>query len=218
MNPKKANHQAQRRKKRKPKKYLKPTDYLSIEQIRRILNFVKAKENRAINRAVINEMIVHLLLETGMRASEICNLRLSCLPSYHEHLLIEVVDGKGNTDRIIGISNHLKSRLSEYVKRYHRGYSLKRRLFLNEQGRKMTRQSIYSKVKAIGIKAGIWLYHKKGTLKTRLSPHKFRHTFGIHLLDVTGDEVLVRRQLGCENADIHIYARTLSKKKQGRSK
>jgi len=210
-----AHYQAKCRKKRKPKKYLKPTDYLSLEQVAKILKFIKAKESRTLNRAVRNEMIVVLLLETGMRASELCNLRLSSLPSYHGKLEIEIVDGKGQKDRTIRISEYLKKRLGEYVRLYHRGHSLESLLFRNEQRKKMTRQSVYGKVKVIGIGAGIWLYRKNGTLKTRLSPRTFRHTFGMYLLDVTGNEFLVKDKLGYENADTHIYARTLNKKAGG---
>lgn len=206
-------YKAKRRKKRKRKKYLKPTDYLLLEQVARILDFVKTEEGSTINRAVRNEMIIILLLETGMRASEICNLRLSCLPSYHGHLLIEVVEGKGKKDRTIVISENLKRRLGGYVGRYHRGHSLESFLFRSEQGKKMTRQSIYDKVKMIGVKTGIWLYRKDGRLKTRLSPQKFRHTFGTHLLDVTDNLLLVKEQLGHVSTDTTaIYARTLSEK------
>lgn len=206
-------YKTKRRKKRKPKDYLRPTDYLSLEQVGRIMDFVKAEESRTINRAVINEMLIVLLLETGMRASELCNLRLSGLPSYHGHLEIEVVDGKGRKDRTIRISGHLKKRLDLYVIRYHRGRSLDGLLFRNEQRKKMTRQSIYCKVKVIGLGAGIWIYNKNGTLKTRLSPHKFRHTFGTHLLDVTDNLTLVQEQLGHKNLNTTaIYAKTLSAK------
>lgn len=205
-------YQVRRRKKRKPKKYLRPTDYLSLEQVAKILDYLKTRKSRTINRAVINEMIVVMLLETGMRAFELCNLRLSGLPSYHGKLEIEVA-GKGRKDRTIIISEDFKGMLCEYVRRYHHGHGLESLLFRNERGKKMTRWSIYAKVKRIGINAGIWLYRKEGVLKTRLSPHKLRHTFATHLLDVTDNMNLVMTQLGHVKIDTTaIYARTLSEK------
>lgn len=204
-------YKAKRGRKRKRKRYLRSTDYLSLKQVKQILKIVKAEESRTLNGAVRNEMIVHLLLETGMRASEICDLRLICLPSYHGHLEIEVVDGKGKKDRTIRISKKFKKRLDEYICRYHRGHGLEGFLFRNERRRRMTRQSIYTKIKRIGIKAGIWLYHKNGKLKTRLSPQKFRHTYATHLFAETGNLILVKEQLGHVSTDTTaIYARVLT--------
>jgi len=209
-----------KKRKRKAKPHLKPTDHLSIEQLTRIMNFVQSEadtamgRNRHINRAVLNEMLIIVLVESGLRVSEVCNLRLKSLPSYHEHQVLEVLNGKGQKDRVVGISDYLARRLGDYVNRYHRQHSIQRFLFRSENGGRLSTASVYAKVKVIGLKARIWLYNKNGLLKTKLSPHKFRHTYATHLLDVTGNQSLVQDQLGHKDVKTtRIYARTLIEKK-----
>lgn len=208
-----------RRKKRRQKKYLKSTDYLSVEQFATIMQVVTNEANIArtrtkyINRAVINEMLIILMAETGLRAAEICNLKLKDLPSFHGKQEIEVRSGKGDKDRTIGISRYLRDQLCDYVGVHCKHRGPEQWLFRSEQGGQIKYQSVYSKVKRIGLKAGIWLYRKNGRARSRLSPHKFRHTYATLLLDVTDNEFLVQNQLGHEKPDTtQIYTRTLSEK------
>lgn len=134
-------------------------------------------------------MLLILMVESGLRVSEVCNLRLKCLPSYHGHQAIEVVDGKGNKDRAVIISKWLMQVLADYVQRYKAGCDLENHLFRSEQGGALVTRSVYHKVKRIGLKAGIWVYTKDGQLKTKLSPHKFCHTMAVQLLDTSGQAI-----------------------------
>ena len=89
-----------RPRKRKGKQQLKSNDYLSVEQFAKVIRFVKTEADKAraqspyLCRAVVNEMLIILMAETGLRASEICNLKLKNLPSYHGKPEIELVCGK----------------------------------------------------------------------------------------------------------------------------
>lgn len=208
-----------KKRKRKAKTHLKPIDYLSIEQFAKIMAVLRREadlaraRNRYINRAVLNEMLVVVMVESGLRVSEVCNLRLKSLPSYHGHKSLEVLNAKGEKDRTVGISDLLAERLGDYVDRYHKRHSLDSFLFRSENGGRLSPDSVYRKIKVIGLKARIWIYTRNGRLKTKLSPHKFRHTCATHLLDVTNNEFLVKDQLGHEKTDTtHIYARTLTEK------
>lgn len=210
-----------KKKKRKTKPNLRPIDHLSLEQFARIMKVLQSEadpartRNRHINRAVLNEMLIIIMVESGLRVSEVCNLRLKSLPSYHEHQVLEVLNGKGQKDRVVGISDYLAQRLGDYVCRYHKGHSIESYLFRSENGGRLSTASIYAKIKGIGLKARIWLYNKNGRIKTKLSPHKFRHTCAMHLLDVTGNQSLVQDQLGHKDAKTtRIYARTLIEKKK----
>jgi integrase/recombinase XerC len=170
-------------------------------------------KSRYMNRAVLNEMLIIVMVESGLRVSEVCNLRLKSLPSYHGHQALEVLNAKGEKDRTVTISDLLTERLGDYVRRYHGRHSIESFLFRSENGGRLSPDSAYCKVKLIGLKARIWVYRKNGRLRTKLSPHKFRHTNATHLLDVTGSEFLVKDQLGHEKTDTtHIYARTLTEK------
>ncbi|MHC4105089.1 MAG: tyrosine-type recombinase/integrase, partial [Planctomycetota bacterium] len=147
-------------------------------------------KSKYLGRAVINEMLIVIMVETGLRAAEISNMKLKDLPGYHGKQGIDVRQGKGGKDRTVGISRYLANRLTDY-----------------------TNCSVYSKIKGIGLETGIWLYRKSGKVKSRLSPHKFRHTYATFLLDVSDNEFLVQSQLGHEQPDTtQIYARTLSAK------
>ncbi|MHC4426965.1 MAG: tyrosine-type recombinase/integrase [Planctomycetota bacterium] len=212
---------AKRAKKRKPKKYLTSTDYLTVEQLRKIMDVLRSEANAAraktkcINHAVLNEMLVVLMVETGLRVSEVCNLRLRHLPAYHGKREIVVGEGKGKKDRTVGVSEYLQERLCDYVHCHYSHQSENSWFFRNERGGQLSYDSVYSKIKGIGLKAEIWLYRKHGKVKTRLSPHKFRHTYATLLLDVTGNVFLVQSQLGHEKPDTtQIYAKTLSEKLQ----
>ena len=202
------------KKKRRPKKQLKPTDHLSLEQVARIMTMLAADaaqaDPRYAGRAILNEMLVLVMLESGLRVAEVSNLRLKSLPSYHCHQVIEVLNGKGEKDRTVGISDFLSERLRNYVEQHHKGHSIESFLFKSENAGKLSTASVYAKTKVIGLRARIWLYLKNGQMKTKLSPHKFRHTNATHLLDVTGNQGLVQDQLGHEDArTTRLYARTL---------
>jgi len=214
-----ARKSRKRRNKRKAKTHPKPTDHLSVEQFARIMEVLRSEadaarvKSRYINRAVLNEMLVIVMVESGLRVSEVCNLRLKSLPSYHGHQALEVLNAKGEKDRTVAVSDLLTERLGDYVARYHGRHSIKSFLFQSESGGRLSPDSVYRKVKVIGLKARIWLYPKNGQMRTKLSCHKFRHTNATHLLDVTNNEFLVKDQLGHEKTDTtHIYARTLTEK------
>lgn len=65
------------------------------------------------------------------------------------------------------------------------------------------------------MKAGIWVYCKNGKLKTKLSPHKFRHTMATQLLNCSGELVMVKDALGHRRVDTtNIYAKSLPDKKE----
>lgn len=154
-----ARKSRKRRNKRKVKTYLKPSDFLSVEQFARIMEVVRSEADAArakskyINRAVLNELLVIVMVESGLRVSEICNLRLKSLPSYHGQQFIEVLDGKGEKDRTVAVSDLLRERLGDYVAQYRRRHSIESFLFTSENGGRLSPDSVYSKVKVIGLKA-----------------------------------------------------------------
>jgi integrase len=208
-----------RLRRRRVKQQLKSTDYLSVEQFAEVMSFVKAAADEArgksphLCRAIINEMLLILMAETGLRASEICNLKLKNLPSYHGKPMIEVECGKGQKPRTVGVSEWFSAQLTGYVNRYLYSASPESWLFRSERGGPIKYASIYAQVKRIGIKSGTWLYHKDGRLTSRFSPHKMRHSFGTALLNSSNNTWLVQIALGHTKAETsQIYARTLGEK------
>jgi site-specific recombinase XerD len=202
-----AQRQKDKRAKQKPKKYLKSSDYLSIEQVTKVLCYIikKADSDRkktsALTRNILNEMLVILMMESGLRAGEVVSLRLADLPTYHGKPEIDVVDGKGNKDRTVGISEFLVNKIKDYVKNYHKLHTPNASMFYGQQGA-LTYKAIYKRIKTIGNNCGV-----------RLKPHIFRHTFATLLLDVTDNQFLIQNQLGHDSlTTTAIYTRTLNEK------
>ena len=103
------------RKRSKTRGGLAPDKYLSEAQLKKLRQYVKDKADiarmRGGSRGVIDELIVELLVNTGLRASELCGLNIGDLPVKHGKDCIWVRDGKGNVSRTVDISDKLKKRL-----------------------------------------------------------------------------------------------------------
>lgn len=204
------------KRKRKSKDQLRPTDYLDLDQVARLMRILPESNNHNHRtRAALNRMLIITMAETGLRVSEICDLRLKCLPCFHGHAELEVIDGKGEKSRTVGISDLMARTFADYVERYHRRGSPESYLFASEGGGRLSRGSVYGKIKRMGIKMGLWTYRQDGVIKTKLSPHKFRHTSATHGLAATGNIIFVKDQLGHAKTDTtNIYAKTQSEQRK----
>jgi len=131
--------------------------------------------------------MLELLYATGIRVSELIQLRLSGLDA---GLGLIRVTGKGNKQRIVPVHAEALQAIEEYA-RDGRLALLKGRpspyLFVTARGGAMTRQAFWASIKLNGKKAGIF-HH--------LSPHVLRHTFATHLLEGGADLRSVQVMLG----------------------
>ena len=204
----------EKKKKRNPKPQLKATDYFTPAQWSKIFKIIQAEPTKTVSRSSLNQMLLILLIESGLRASELCNLRLNCLPGHHGKQLIQVIDGKGKKDRLVHISLWLTKVIEDYVSRYKVGCGPECFLFRSEQGGRLSTNALWYKVKRIGLKARIWIYTKDGVEKSSLTTHTFRHSMATILLDSSGDIVLVKDALGHRRIDTtNIYAQSMPEKK-----
>lgn len=185
------------------KERLKPGDYLNeaqLDQLRRhVQKQVELAMVRKSRRAILNELIVYLLLNTGLRAAEFCNLQMRDLPKDGENPQIVVRQGKGGRLRVIDVSKSTAEKIYSFVK-YHRKHAKPQSFFiLNERYKKMSYQSLYSRIKNIGKKAGL----------PGLHPHLFRHSYAMFLYAIDNDIRAVQRQLGHSSPNTTIiYANT----------
>ena len=62
---------------------LAPGDYLTSEQVQKILSCLRLRAESGTMRSAVNLMIVEVFLYTGLRATELCGLQLRDLPRYH---------------------------------------------------------------------------------------------------------------------------------------
>ncbi|MBL7214972.1 MAG: site-specific integrase [Phycisphaerae bacterium] len=190
---------------------LSPDKYLSEGQVERILKHLQKQSANGSRRAAINEFIVLMLLYCGLRAEELLALRIRNLPCRHDKNMIEVEEGKGNVSRSIVIPDWLSGVIKAFVKKYrkgakpdsilissergHRRVVLKQHWIINgkrqthrrrQRSRRMTYSSLWSKIRKIGIAAGVGKLH----------PHMFRHTYLSRLYGISNDLRFVQDQAG----------------------
>lgn len=167
-----------------PKLGRKLPDILSIEEIEKIINSLdlsKAEGQR--NRAVLE-----LLYGSGLRVSELINLKLSEVDFKNNILLIT---GKGNKQRLVPLGEISKKQILLYVDNYRIHQNIKKGsediLFLNRRGSKLSRQMIFMIIKKQCEISGI---------QKDISPHTFRHSFATHLVQGGADLRVVQQLLG----------------------
>ena len=170
-----------------PKIGRKLPDTLSVKEIDRIIAAIDLNNYLGYR----NLTIIEMLYSCGLRVSELINLKLSDL--FIEEDFIKVT-GKGNKQRFVPIGLNTQKLILSYLK-IHRplikiSNSDSDTIFLNRNGKKLTRAMIFTIVKKIKIKAGI---------KKNVSPHTFRHSFATHLLENGADLRSIQMMMGHES-------------------
>ena len=116
-------------------------DVLSIEDVNKILD-IKITDNYSIR----NKAMLELMYASGLRVSELVNLKTYDI-DINEDIVRTI--GKGSKERIIPIGDYAKEAVSNYLSRRHT--FLKKEindyLFLNNHGKKMTRQGFFKIIK-----------------------------------------------------------------------
>ena len=154
---------------------------LSIDEVKKLLDIDLVDKYSYRNKAMLE-----LMYATGLRVSELINLKLNDIDLDSD--LIRTL-GKGSKERIIPIGDYAIYYLKKYILEYRKEL-LKTNtdyIFLNNHGKKLSRQSFYKLVKELAIKKNI---------KTEFSPHTLRHSFATHLLDRGADIVSIKEMLG----------------------
>jgi integrase/recombinase XerD len=138
-----------------------------------------------------NRAIIEVLYSSGLRVSELTNLKLSNL--FLETGFLRVV-GKGNKERLVPIGSEAIKYLNIYLKEVRSGQKIKKGeediVFLNRNGSRLSRVMIFTIIKDITARAG---------LKKKVSPHTFRHSFATHLIEGGADLRAVQEMLGHES-------------------
>lgn len=198
-----------KKKKRKPKTQLEPGDYLDAEQVRFILELLKAEAADGRFRTAVRLFIFQLLLNTGLRRAEAAGLQLRDLPGFHGkgQVVVRWEMAKGRSNRGIIISDKFKKVIADFVGRFCDGCKPRSPLLRNESGNPMTAQNIYCRVCTIGRHTGI-----KG-----LHPHMLRHTYLSLLYGVDKDQKFVKDQGGhvkMDTTNIYVHIGDRERKRQ----
>lgn len=138
-----------------------------------------------------NRAMLETLYGSGLRVTELITLKISDL--FFDDGFIKV-HGKGNKERYIPINELNQKYIEIYIKdiRVHipRIKGFEDTLFLNRNGKQLTRNMIFIILKDLAQRAGI---------KKKISPHTFRHSFATHLLEKGADLRAIQQMLGHES-------------------
>lgn len=169
-----------------PKAARKLPEVLTLDEIERMLDVIDLSKDEGQR----NLAIIEVLYGSGLRVSELINLKLSNVHLSEKYMLVE---GKGSKQRLVPLSDEAKKQIEFWLQdRCHLNIkpSNEDYLFLNRRGAKLTRVMILIIVKDLATRAGI---------KKTISPHTFRHSFATHLLEGGANLRMIQMMLGHEN-------------------
>lgn len=184
-----------------PKQIKKLPKILSVDQVEKLIN--SSREDQSVNGIRLNTMI-EILYATGIRVSELVEMKLSATYAEKNFLLIQ---GKGNKERLVPISKNTEDRIKDYLKirnEFINNDTESKWLFPSKQSSKghITRQRFNQLLQT--------LCERVNLNNIRISPHKLRHAFATHLLANGVDLRSLQQMLG--HADIsttQIYTHVL---------
>ncbi|MDD7374928.1 MAG: site-specific tyrosine recombinase/integron integrase [Bacilli bacterium] len=155
---------------------------LSTDEVDALLDcFDLTKEVEIRDKAMLETMYA-----SGLRVSELLSLELGNINFVQGYIKTK---GKGSKERIIPIGEFALEYLSLYIDKVRRcnvGYKTKY-VFLNKDGKPISRQYFWRKVKEYALRANIY---------TEISPHTLRHSFATHLLENGANLREVQEMLG----------------------
>lgn len=182
-----------------PKIVKKLPSYLTEEEVNKLLdiNLLTPYDYR-------NKAMLELLYATGLRITELCNLKLSDVDV--NNCFIRVY-GKGKKERIVPVTDLALKHLLTYIYDY-RNIILKDKdseyLFISNSLTNISRQGFFKILKKECKRAGI---------EKNVSPHILRHSFATHLLKHGADLRIIQELLGHEDiTTTQVYAHLVNEK------
>ena len=132
-----------------------------------------------------DRLLLQLLYQTGIRLSELINLKVSHIDRGNNNIKVL---GKGNKERIIPVDAMLLKQLETYLENKKQINDADQQYVLvNNKGKKLYPKYVYSSVKK---------YLGSVTTNQRKSPHVLRHSFATHLTNNGADINAVKELLG----------------------
>ena len=183
-----------------PKEDKKLPNYLHYNELENLLEIPNINTSLGFR----NKLIIELLYSTGIRVTELVNIKINDINFYD--LTIKVM-GKGSKERYVIFGNILKTLLLEYINDA-RLELLKGKesdyLLINKNGGNLSDR---------GVRLIIDNIVKKSSLSKKISPHVIRHTFATHMLNGGAELKVVQELLGHSNlSTTQIYTHVSNEK------
>lgn len=131
-----------------------------------------------------DKAILELLYATGIRVSEAVNIKIKDVNDSFVKIY-----GKGKKERLVPIGKKALEAIDNYLLKFRKELSCDF-LFINNRGKKVSRITIWKRIKEYALKANI---HKN------ISPHTLRHSFATRLLENGADIRIIQDMLGHED-------------------
>ena len=182
-----------------PKQEKKLPVVLTEDEIKNLINSIDLNHNFGQR----NKTIIEILYGTGIRVSELVNLKLSNI--FFKENIIKVI-GKGNKERFVPLGEIASCEMKIYINdRNQLKIDSKSSdiLFLNRYGRRLTRSMIFKIISDASKRIG---------LDKKISPHTLRHSFATHLIKNGADLRTIQLILGHESittTEIYTHLDTL---------
>ncbi|MBU1727895.1 site-specific integrase [Patescibacteria group bacterium] len=165
---------------------------------KKLPNVISKEKIRAMIESTNNlkhKLIVKLLYSSGLRLSELLNLKRQDID--FDRNLINVKSGKGKKDRVTLISNDLRLDLLKY----YSNYQFNTEYILEGRKGKYTKKSVQKVLDNLGKSIGI-----------KVTPHMLRHSFATHLLEQGTDIRIIQKLLGHSDLNTtEIYTKVSNK-------
>lgn len=163
-------------------KYL--PDTLSFNEIEKMIAAIDRSEPTGER----NRCIVEVLYGCGLRVSELVNLKISDINFKENYIRVL---GKGSKIRLVPLADFTAEVITTYKTGARAAGTIQANfedfLFLNRNGRPLTRNMVFIIIKNLAAQAGI---------RKNISPHTFRHSYATHLLQNGADLRFIQEMLG----------------------
>ena len=164
-----------------PKKSKSLPKVMTKKEVSQLIKHVEMNAKKNLR----DDALIELLYSTGLRVSEVANLKLKDINLEKSEMKIL---GKGNKERIVIFNNKSKEKIIRYLKNDKRYISIKTEaLFQNKFKEALSTRSIQRILKK---------YLNFSGINSKYSTHTLRHTFATHLLEGGADIKVIQQLMG----------------------
>lgn len=176
---------------RTPKSDKKTVEYLTMEETERLLNQPDDSEKGKRDRAMLE-----LMYATGMKVSEVIGANMEDM-----NLKMGFITcGKESSMRMIPMGKICREAIRDYMENSRKTFlsdSEQQAIFVNTNGRRLTRQGVWKIIRGYAEAAGI---------EKRITPQILRHSFAVHMIKNGADMKSLQTMLGhIDAATTHMY-------------